>query len=233
MAIYTRFDIEHWPRREHYRYYTEKLKIEYNLTVDIRVEKLLDYCHRNDLRFYPALISVITKTVNETENFRMFRDDIGQLCVWDHVVPNYTIFHDDDKTFSDCWSEYADSFDEQYRNITADMDRYQNVKGIKTRPDQPANYYCVSVEPWISFTGYNARVTNGEPQFCPIITGGRYRRVHDQAVMPVNLMIAHAVCDGYHASMFFKQLQEEIDRIGSKKESITENISIIQHSVEN
>lgn len=31
--------------------------------------------------------------------------------------------------------------------------------------------------------------------------------------MPVNLMIAHAVADGYHAGMFFQRLQEAVDRL--------------------
>lgn len=47
MTGYRKIDMTTWPRREHYRYYTEKLKIECNMTVPIDVKKLLDFCHES------------------------------------------------------------------------------------------------------------------------------------------------------------------------------------------
>ena len=38
---YEKIDIENWARKEHYRYYTEKLKIEVNMTAPIDVKNLL------------------------------------------------------------------------------------------------------------------------------------------------------------------------------------------------
>ncbi|MDD3253331.1 MAG: chloramphenicol acetyltransferase [Lachnospiraceae bacterium] len=212
-------DLEQWARREHYRYYTEKLKIEFHMTANVRVERLLDFCHRKGYRFYAVLIYVMTKTVNSIENLRMFRNEQGELCVWDQLNPNYTIFHDDDKTFSDCWSEYSENFETCYHTIVTDMETYRDVKGIKARGNQPANFYCVSCAPWTSFTGYGSRVADGEPQFFPVITAGKYERLGDGKAggavqMPVNLTIAHAVCDGYHAGLFFERLQEKLDQIG-------------------
>lgn len=38
---FKKIDIENWVRKEHYRYYTEKLKIEVNMTAPIDVKNLL------------------------------------------------------------------------------------------------------------------------------------------------------------------------------------------------
>lgn len=38
---FKKIDIENWARKEHYRYYTEKLKIEVNMTAPIDVKNLL------------------------------------------------------------------------------------------------------------------------------------------------------------------------------------------------
>lgn len=214
-AGYHQVDLEHWPRREHYHYYTTKLKVEYNITARVRVDRFLEFCHQNGYHFYPALIAVVTKVINGLENFKMFRDGAGNLCVWDYLVPNYTFFHEDDKTFSDCWSEYSEDFSEFYQRIAGDMERYKNTKGIKARADQPANFYCISCEPWTDFTAYSARVSNGEPQFFPVITMGKYVQDHGGLTMPVNLMIAHAVSDGYHAGLFFNELQKVLDEFGA------------------
>ena len=33
------------PRREHYRYYTKALKVEFNMTAPVDVQNLLRFCH--------------------------------------------------------------------------------------------------------------------------------------------------------------------------------------------
>ena len=213
MCNYRKVDMDSWPRRDHYNYYTTRLKVEYNITSRVEIDHFLEFCHQNGYRFYPALICTVTKVLNSLENFRMFRNGEGELCVWDHIVPNYTFFHDDDKTFSDCWSEYSDDFSVFYQNIVSDMDRFKDKKGIKVREGQPANFYCISCEPWTDFTAYSARAM-GEPQFFPIITMGKYVTENSRTTMPVNLMIAHAVSDGYHAGLFFNTLQKALNEAG-------------------
>ncbi|WP_432630533.1 CatA-like O-acetyltransferase [Brotaphodocola sp.] len=214
MDGYRKIDMTSWSRREHYKYYTEKLKIEYNMTVPVDVKKLLDFCHESNHKFYPTMIYLVTKVLNQIENFRMFKDAEGNLCVWDQIVPNYTIFHKEDQTFSDCWTEYSEDFETFYRAIREDMREGQQKRGIKVKADQPANFYCISCVPWTTFTAFGSRTVNSaEPAYFPIITMGKYEESGEKILMPVNLMIAHAVADGYHVGFFFQRLQEAIDQL--------------------
>ena len=144
-------DMESWPRREHYRYYTKALKVEFNMTARVDVQNLLRFCHAHGCKFYAAAIYCVTKALNRIENFRMFKNADGELCVWDKIVPNFTFFHPDDCTFSDCWTDFSEDFPTFYNAITADMQTYKDVKGIKTKPNQPANFYCVSCTPWTAY----------------------------------------------------------------------------------
>ena len=41
MQAFKKVDMESWPRREHYRYYTEALKVEFNMTAPVDVQNLL------------------------------------------------------------------------------------------------------------------------------------------------------------------------------------------------
>lgn len=145
MQAFKKVDMESWPRREHYRYYTEALKVEFNMTAPVDVQNLLRFCHAHGYKFYAAAIYCVTKALGRIENFRMFKNADGELCVWDKIVPNFTFFHPDDCTFSDCWTDFSEDFPTFYNAITADMQTYKDVKGIKTKPNQPANFYCVSV----------------------------------------------------------------------------------------
>lgn len=104
---------------------------------------------------------------------------------------NYTIFHEDDKTFSDCWTEYSDDFEVFYREITKDMEEGQKKKGIKAKAGQPANFYCISCVPWAAFTAFGSRTLGStEPAYFPIITMGKYEKSGEKILMAVNMMIA-------------------------------------------
>lgn len=213
MRNYKKIDIDTWSRKEHYLYYTKVLKIEFNMTAEIDVQKLLNFCHENGYKFYPLMIYFVTKVLNKIENFRMFKDEQDNLCVWDQIIPNYTIFHEDDKIFSDCWSDFSENLNVFYNNIIDDMQFFKDKTGISVKDNLPPNFYCISCIPWVSFSGYNSRVTNGEPAYFPIITIGKYAKNMTKIMMPINITVAHAVCDGYHVGLFFEYLQSEINAL--------------------
>ena len=83
MQAFKKVDMESWPRREHYRYYTEALKVEFNMTAPVDVQNLLCFCHAHGYKFYAAAIYCVTKALGRIENFRMFKNADGELCVWD------------------------------------------------------------------------------------------------------------------------------------------------------
>ena len=134
---------------------------------------------------------------------------IGTCCF--RIIWIYTIFHNDDHTFSDCWTDFSEDFNIFYQDILKDMATAATKKGIKAKEGQPANFYCISCTPWTTFTGYSSRVSNGEPSFFPIVLMGKYKQHGKKILMPVNITIAHAVADGYHVGLFFQYLQEEIN----------------------
>ena len=68
MQAFKKIDMESWPRREHYRYYTEALKVEFNMTAPVDVQNLLRFCHAHGCKFYAAAIYCVTKALNRIEN---------------------------------------------------------------------------------------------------------------------------------------------------------------------
>ena len=68
---YTIVDIENWSRASLFNFYIGKLRVVMSLTVDIDVTHLLDYVHKNGLRFYPAMIWAVSKVANSTMNSSM------------------------------------------------------------------------------------------------------------------------------------------------------------------
>ncbi len=211
MTAYKKIDFENWERKDHFLYYTEKLKVGYSMTVSLDVTNIVNKCKENNIKFYPAFIYCVSSVINETYYMRLFKNSENELCYWDYVVPNYTIFHDDDKTFSDMWTDYSPDFKKFYSDITGDIEKYGAKKGVKIKDNQPPNFYCISCVPWISFTGYCPYTAGGTPSLFPIITFGKYTNENNRISMPFNITISHAACDGYHTGKFFEDVQKKID----------------------
>ena len=210
MPAYEKLDMETWPRREHYRYYREKLRCGCAYTVRVDVTRALDFAHRTGRRFFGCFLYAAARAVNELPAMRMMCTPEGQPGVWEVSHPNFTVFHEEDETFSDLWVEYGPDFERFYAAFELVLAQYGDRRGIKPRPGQPMNFFCISCVPWMDFSGY-ATWSPGEPALFPIITFGRYTRSGEGYSLPVNLSIAHAAADGWHCSRFFALLQEYLD----------------------
>lgn len=213
MPEYRLIHLDSWPRKEHFQYYRTKIKCGYCLTGRLDVTGLVSRAKKQGLQTYPCFLYVISRTVNSMDEMKMMVDPQGAPGVWEQVHPNYTIFHQDDKTFSDLWSCYHPEFEVFYREYQQTLERYGSKRGIKLRNDQPPNFFCVSCVPWMDYTGY-ASYGAGEPNLFPIVTFGRYTTEGNKITMPLTVNISHAAADGYHTCRFFELLQQEMDRFG-------------------
>ena len=91
------------------------------------------------------------------------------------------------------------------------MARYGAVRGPKPKPDQPANFFCVSCVPWIHYTGYSSVVPGGFVNLFPIVTYGKFQEREGRTTAPFTLTIGHAAADGWHSAQFFQTLQETLE----------------------
>lgn len=66
--------------------------------------------------------------------------------------------------------------------------------------------------PWVSFTGFNLNINEDNNYLLPILTGGKYFNQDGKTLFPLAVQMHHAVCDGYHASLFINEVQELADR---------------------
>ena len=81
--------------------------------------------------FLCGIYLVYVKCCEPSAFMKMMTDEEGNPGVWDVIHPNYTIFHKEDHTFSDCWSKYDDDFATFYKRIEADIEAAKKVRGIK------------------------------------------------------------------------------------------------------
>lgn len=196
-------NMDTFPRREHYLHYAGCDNCTYSISAKVDVRGLVNYCIATGRRFYPMMISAVTQSVNSITEFKMSKVD-DKLGYYDYVSPAYVIFHEDDKTFSCCNSEFNGDNNELYSNLIYDMKKYKDVKAFIVKK-KLANTFAVSCLPLIEFDSINLNMPYVEGYYSPIITWGKYNM---DKIMTLAVQIDHAVADGYHVSMFFKKLND-------------------------
>ena len=204
---FTLIDLDTWPRKDHFDYYQTKVVCGYHLTVPMDVSHFLKEVKQRGLRFYPSFVWCVAHLVAETKEFCMGLDDGGRPGYFSCMHPNFTIFHEDDHTFSDVWTAYDPDFSTFYQNMVNDMETYRDKKGVKVKEGQPRNFFCISCVPWVSYSGFGTFSPGGKPNLFPIIDFGKYEEENGRWKMPVTVTISHAAADGYHTSQFFVKLQ--------------------------
>ncbi|MEC3605819.1 type A chloramphenicol O-acetyltransferase [Bacillus glycinifermentans] len=210
---FQRIDLEHWHRKPYFEHYMNAGKCSFSITANIRITELLDRLRDKNMKLYPAFIYMVSKVVNAYPEFRTAFNDKGELGYWERLNPCYTIFHQEDKTFSAVWSEYSEDFPRFYQTYLGDTRAVWRQKWLWAKKDVPANSFSVSSIPWTSFTSFDLHLANTE-HLLPIITNGKYFSQGNDTYLPVSLQVHHAVCDGYHAGVFMNDVERLADCCG-------------------
>jgi chloramphenicol O-acetyltransferase type A len=204
-------DIDNWSRKPYFVHYLNYVRCTYSMTANIDITRLLSELKSKGIKLYPALIHMLATVVNRHTEFRTCFDSEGRLGYWDSMSPSFTIFHDDDQTFSSIWTSYSEEFGDFYSRYLGDMEKYGSVKQFFAKDNEPPNTFPVSCIPWVSFTGFNLNVYNEGTYLTPIFTLGKYFHHDDKVLIPLSGQFHHAVCDGYHAGLLFNELQKRAD----------------------
>jgi len=199
-------DRENWQRKEYFEHYLQQ-QTTFSMTNAINITILMKNLNKKQFKLYPAFIYIITRIVNSHKEFRTCFDSEGKLGYWTEVLPSYTIFDKETCTFSDIWSSNPTTFPEFNFQYKKDVEKYSGTGTMFPKTPIPENSIPISMIPWSSFTGFNLNINNGGDYLLPIITGGKYCQVNGELFLPVSLQIHHAVCDGYHASIFMNEFQ--------------------------
>ncbi|MGN1014411.1 MAG: CatA-like O-acetyltransferase [Butyricicoccus sp.] len=197
-----------WERAEHFEYYQTVVRTRYNLNAEVDITETWNKRKTLGLKFYPVFLWMVMNTVNRWKEMRMTTDADGAPGYWTYCSPVYPVFHEDDHTFSDLWTEWKPDFAAFYRDVVHDMQTYGDVHGVKGKDNQPINFTPVSMAPWISFTGHGSDTFTAPQMLFPIFVGGRCFERDGRVWLPLSVSCNHAAADGWHASQVLLEIEQ-------------------------
>lgn len=208
---YSIIDLNTWERGNLFKFYIDNMRIVMSLTVDIDVAPLLAYTRKNNLKFYSAMIWVVSRVINSHNEFKYGWSNEGDLILWDYISPSYTVFNQEDKSFTKFVTEYTDNLLDFCKRTVDDQKKNKCERAIIK--DQPKNFFDVSCLPWIRYKHFDIHVFDDGKFLAPVVTWGKYGAENNKVLMPLTMNIHHAVADGFHLSRFFNEVQALIDSL--------------------
>lgn len=206
-------EVSKWDRKEYFDHYLHQVTCTYSMTLNLDLTDLIKEIKRNDIKLYPTMIYLLSRTVNNHEEFRTAIDSEGHVGIFDFLNPSYTIFRNNTETFTNVWTEYTDSFSEFYERYLLDVKSYGDVNRFIGKPDVPENVFNISSIPWVSFTGFNLNLPKVTDYLLPIFTMAKYFEQNGKIQLPIAIQVHHAVCDGFHIAKFINELQEAMNTL--------------------
>ena len=200
-------NLETWERREFYEHFIGEVVCTCSAVVNIDITNL------KGQKLYPAMIWLLTKTVNDMPEFRTVLTPDGP-GIYDDMHPMYTVFNKEKKNFSGIWSYFSEDYEEFLKSYEADAEEYSKSTRYAPKDGTPANSFNISMVPWLEFTGFNINVFDEGKFLLPVFTMGKFFERDSKRFLPLAIQVHHAVCDGYHMGAFVERLQEYIDHFG-------------------
>ncbi len=204
--MFKELDIEKWNRKTAYEFFKDYDDPFFNITANLDVTALYDFCKHQNLSFSLANLFYSLQTANEIMEFRLrlFND---KLVEFDKIHATQTILNEDE-TFSFCYFESQNTIVEFNEKGKKAVEKYKKLKTFDVENDRLDLIYY-SVIPWISFTSFKHAVRFNNRQTVPRMVFGRIYDDGNRKKIPHSVEVHHALMDGLHVGMYFNRLQEK------------------------
>jgi chloramphenicol O-acetyltransferase type A len=206
-----KFETENWIRKSQFDFFKAYEDPFFNITSNLNVVNLYNFCKKNELSFSLACIFVAIKCINEIPEFKL-RFFNGEVYMFDSVDIGTTILNND-TTFSFCYFENQSTIFEFDKKGKAVIENHK--KGITFKPEENllGLIHC-STLPWISFTGVkHARKGDEAEHGIPKIIFGKIFVENETKKIPFSVEANHALMDGYHVALLFEKMQNFINQL--------------------
>ena len=207
--MYKEIDINTWDRRELYQHFARLKSPHYNVAANIDVSRLLEYKREHCLSFYLSLIYLVTKSLNKIENFH-YRMMNGRVVIYHIIHTNFTHKQPEENLFRFHTAPFQGTIEEYASATTVAIAQQKTLFG--GLGDIPNVVYCSCI-PSLDVTAISNPGMENPEDAIPRANWGKYVEHDGRWMLNITLTVNHRFIDGYHIGLFFKILQEEINRL--------------------
>ncbi len=205
---YRVIDWEHYPRRAHFEYFSAMADPYAGVTAEVDVTRFLAACKGTGTPFFLSFLYCAGRAANAVPQLRQRIVD-GRPVEFGMCDTSHTVMRADG-TYSYCRLNCMQPF-AGYLPAAQALQEEARVRGGLDDGEDALSLLFISTLPWVRYTDLRQPVPNPADSN-PRITWGKYVTEGERTVMPVTLLVNHALVDGAHMGQFFQALEEELER---------------------
>ena len=203
---YDFIDLETFPRRKHFEYFSS-LQFPYvGTTADVDITQLRSVQQRNGYPFFLTMLYAAGKAIAAVPELMMRIKD-GKIIMLRDVETSHTIVLDDG-TYCYCTIRHGAGIGKFIERGKEDVEKA--ITSPSLDDEDPISLVFISSLPWLSYTSLVQPVPLSPPDSNPRITWGRFRTDGDRTIIPVSILVNHALVDGIHIARFYSELEKAI-----------------------
>ena len=201
---YTLLDMASYPRKAHFDYFRSLSYPYAGVTVDVDVTDLYRLCKENGRSFYMAFMHVAALAANEVPQFRQRIKDgcIAEYrhCATSHIEPL------PDGTYCYCSIEHDGGWKGYFEY--AEERRAACRENPSIEDGDADSFLFVTCLPWFKYSALIQPVAGGD-ESNPRISWGAFKKdADDRLMMPLTILVNHALCDGIHMADFYSTTEQ-------------------------
>lgn len=213
----TIINLNTWERAKSYEFYKNFINPQVCVTADVECTAAYQDCKEKKTSFFRKYVYAILRSVNDIKELRYRIEKVDgeeKVVLYDRIslltpvkinstgdfttikVPYHLTF----EKFNSVMDEILNSLDKDVAEpyyIEADADK----KGF-------TDMVLVSALPDLNFTSITPTQSCSYGSRKPIINVGKAVMKEGKMMMPVAISFHHGLCDGFHISKFYKQVEE-------------------------
>ena len=202
-------DMNTWPRREIYDFFSPISNPFYSVTFTLDVTNLCRYVKERGLSFYYGLVYLCTQAVNRVDAFLYTIED-GKVRMYDRRQPSFTDLEKGSEFFRMVYVPCEGSIDDFCR-AAREKSESQHFFFDPTAETNDLIYF--SCLPWMDVTGLTNERNLDPDDAIPRIAWGKYIDVNGRKQLHISLEINHRFIDGVHLGRFNEELCRLIEAL--------------------
>ena len=206
----TRIDLSTYPRRAHFEHFYGMSYPYVGMTAEVDVTNLLALCREKKYSFYLLVMHAVALAADEVPEFRR-RIEQGGIVEYDECPTSHTELKADG-TYVYCLLHHHMPLAEYIAQANAARQAAQESGTLEEEGDVLSLYF-ISCVPWVQYTALLQPVCCGEDSN-PRITWGKYQTNSEgRVMMPLSVLVHHALADGLHIARFYEAFNKHAQNI--------------------
>lgn len=209
---YQWLDMERFPRREHFAYFSSLAYPYVGTTANVDITDILQIIKREKLPFFLTVCYCAARAANSVPELRQ-RIREGRIVEYDRCRVSHTVALEDG-TFCYCTLENEPDFFAYLDAGGKAQEAAKRQASIAEDPEEALEKFFVSSLPWLSYTALVQPVPSPADSN-PRITFGKYFPQEGRSLLPVSLLCNHALVDGRHIAAFYQAMEQELAAVAA------------------